>query len=135
MKKLLIMTVAAIATIGFYSFVQIDQSEEWIVPDSDKSVKNPTDATDEDDMEIGKELYMKHCKSCHGKEGLGDGPKAEEIEGEMGDFSDADFHAQTDGSLYYKITKGRDDMPNFDKKIADEEDRWLVVNYVRTLAE
>jgi mono/diheme cytochrome c family protein len=135
MKKLLLMTTAVIATLGFYSFVQIDQSGEWVVPDEAKNVKNPTDATDEENMEIGEELYMKHCKSCHGKEGLGDGSKASEIDGDLGDFTEEGFQAQTDGTLFYKITNGRDDMPNFDKKIADEEDRWLVVNYVRTLAE
>jgi mono/diheme cytochrome c family protein len=135
MKKLLLTATAIIATLTFYSFSQIDQSGEWVVPDSAKSVKNPTDADDEENQEIGEELYMKHCKSCHGKEGLGDGPKANEMDGDMGDFSDDDFQAQSDGSLFYKITKGRDDMPNFDKKISDDEDRWLVVNYVRTLGD
>jgi len=135
MKKFLLLTTVTIITLALYSFSQIDQSGEWVVPDADKNVKNPTDASDEENQEIGEELYMKHCKSCHGKEGLGDGPKAGEMDGDMGDFSDGDFQAQTDGSLFYKITKGRDDMPNFDKKIADEEDRWLVVNYIRTLAD
>jgi mono/diheme cytochrome c family protein len=135
MMKLLIMTTAVIATLGFYSFIHINQSDEWVVPDSAKNVKNPTDATDEDDLEIEKELYMKHCKSCHGKEGLGDGPKAGELDTEMDDLSSEEVQSQTDGELFYKITKGRDDMPNFDKKLADEEDRWLVVNYIRTLEE
>jgi len=37
--------------------------------------------------------------------------------------------------LFYKITTGRDDMPAFDKKIPDAEDRWLIINYVRTLKQ
>jgi len=135
MKKFLLMTAAGIVTLGFYSFIQIEQSGEWVVPDSAKNLENPTDASDEENMEIGEELYMKYCKSCHGKEGLGDGPKAEEIESDMGDFTTEEFHAQTDGSIFYKIEEGRDDMPGFTKKIPDEEDRWLVVNFVRTLAE
>lgn len=89
----------------------------------------------EENLEIGEELYMKYCKSCHGKEGYGDGSKAAELEGDLGDFSSEEFHGQTDGSLFYKISEGRDDMPGFTKKIPDEEDRWLIVNYVRTLEE
>lgn len=118
-----------------YAFTTIVQSDEWIVPDEYKTMKNPTDPTDDENLEIGEELYMKHCKSCHGKEGLGDGPKADEQEGDLGDFSDEDLHAQSDGSLFYKTTFGRDDMPAYDKKMQDDEDRWLIVNFVRTLAE
>jgi hypothetical protein len=28
---------------------------------------------------------------------------------------------------------GRDDMPGFVKKLPSEDDRWLIVNFVRTL--
>jgi hypothetical protein len=39
---------------------------------------------------------------------------------------------KNDGALFYKTLEGRDDMPNFKKKIPYEEDIWDVVNYVRT---
>ena len=96
-------------------------------------MKNPTDPNE--DKDIGKQLYSKHCQSCHGKQGFGDGKKADEVEGELGDFSTSEFQSQTDGALFYKSYFGRDDMPNYEKKIPDEEDMWLVVNYMRTLAE
>jgi mono/diheme cytochrome c family protein len=83
-------------------------------------------------MDIAKQLYDKHCKSCHGKVGLGDGPKAKELDTKCGDFSSAAFQGQSDGELYYKTTFGRDDMPAYDKKIADDNDRWLLVHYMRT---
>jgi len=57
------------------------------------------------------------------------------MKGDLGDFSAEEFQEQTDGTLFYKMTNGRDDMPNFEKKIVDEEDRWLIVNYLRTLKE
>jgi mono/diheme cytochrome c family protein len=78
----------------------------------------------------GKALYAKQCSSCHGKKGLGDGSKAPDLKG---DFSSATAQKQTDGEIFYKMTEGREDMPSFKKKIPNEEDRWLVVNYVRTL--
>jgi len=57
------------------------------------------------------------------------------MKGDLGDFSAEEFQEQTDGTLFYKMTNGRDDMPSFVKKIVDEEDRWLIVNYLRTLEE
>lgn len=132
MKSILII---AIASIGLIAFNLDDQSNEWNVPDKYKKMTNPTDPSDEEGLDIGKDLYNKHCKSCHGKEGLGDGPKAAEVEGDLGDFSSAEFQKQSDGVIYYKSIIGRDDMPNFEKKIPDAEDRWYVINYVRSLGE
>jgi mono/diheme cytochrome c family protein len=134
MKKQTIILLLA-SCVALYSFTLVDQSKEWVVPESAKKVKNPTDKTDKENIAISKSLYSKHCQSCHGKEGYGDGPKAKELKGEVGDFSSAEFHSQTDGALFYKITTGRDDMPAFDKKLPDAEDRWLIVNYIRTLKQ
>ena len=107
--------------------------DEWVVPDKYQNMKNSTDP--EVDKSIGKSLYSKHCKSCQGKEGYDDKSKADEVEGDLGDFSSEEFQAQTDGALFYKSTFGRDDMPEYTKKMPDDEDRWLIINYRRTLAE
>jgi mono/diheme cytochrome c family protein len=96
-------------------------------------MKNPTDLKDKEGANEGKTLYAKQCSSCHGKKGLGDGTKAPDLKGDLGDFSSATTQNLTDGELFYKITEGRDDMPSFKKKIPEDEDRWLVVNYLRTL--
>lgn len=135
MKNLKIILLFGALSFVLYSFVLSVQQDPWVVPAKYKTMKNPTDKSDKEGMSIGKSLYNKHCKSCHGKEGLGDGPKADKQEGDLGDFSSEEFQAQTDGELFYKTTTGRDDMPEFTKKIKDDEDRWLIVNYVRTLAE
>ena len=103
----------------------------WKVPSKYVTMKNPIPT--KQDAAIGKSLFDKHCKSCHGKEGYGDGPKAADLKGDLGDFSTAEYHKQTDGELFYKTTFGRDDMPEFAKKLPDDEDRWLIVNYMRTL--
>jgi mono/diheme cytochrome c family protein len=103
----------------------------WKVPSKYVTMKNPISA--KQDAPIGKSLFDKHCKSCHGKEGYGDGPKASEMKGDLGDFSTSEFQKQSDGALFYKTTFGRNDMPEYTKKIPDDEDRWLIVNYIRTL--
>ena len=132
MKTLKILSFIAFAVVALISFTSFDQ-DEWIVPDKYKKMQNPVAA--DTDKAIGKSLYSKHCKSCHGKEGYGDGPKADEQEGDLGDFSTAEFQAQTDGELFYKTTFGRDDMPEYTKKMPEDEDRWLIVNYMRTMEE
>lgn len=106
-------------------------NSNWAVPAKYQTMKNPTDP--KVDLAIGKSLYGKHCKSCHGTEGFGDGVKAKEMKGDLGDFSSKKFQSQTDGALYYKTTIGRNDMPAFNKKLPSDEDRWLIVNYMRTL--
>jgi len=134
-KMNLIKTIvfSGVLLIAFLSFSTFVDQEPWKVPTKYETKKNPV--TPDTDKAIGKSLYNKHCKSCHGKEGYGDGTKAAEQEGDLGDFSSEEFQAQTDGALYYKTVFGRDDMPNYEKKIPEEEDRWLIVNYMRTLAE
>ena len=107
--------------------------EKWLVPDDYKNMENEYAGEDEDG--IGEELYMQHCKSCHGKEGYGDGTKAKELETEMRDLTSEEVQEQNDGELFYKSFIGRDEMPNFEKKVRDDEDRWMVINYLRTIAE
>jgi mono/diheme cytochrome c family protein len=108
-------------------------SNAWKVPSKYVTMKNPIPA--KQDAAIGKSLFDKHCKSCHGKEGYGDGTKAADLKGNLGDFSSTIFQKQTDGALFYKTTFGREDMPEYSKKLPTDEDRWLIVNYMRTLKE
>lgn len=106
--------------------------DSWVVPAKHKNKINPY-KDDVASLSTGKSLYKKHCTSCHGKKGLGDGSKAKQLDTPSGDFTLPSFQKQTDGSLFYKTREGRDDMPGFKKKIPDEEDVWLIVNYIRTL--
>ena len=132
MKTFKTLTIIGILTFALYSFTTLVQ-DEWKVPAKYENMKNPVPA--DQDAAIGKSLYNKHCKSCHGSEGYGDGPKADEMNGDLGDFSSEEYQEQSDGALFYKTSFGRDDMPEFTKKMPDDEDRWLIVNYMRTLAE
>lgn len=104
----------------------------WNVPDAAKNKKNPV-AANAESISAGKALWATHCKSCHGTKGLGDGPKAAQLKTEPGNFSAADVQSQTDGSLFYKISEGREDMPSFKKKLPDADDIWSIVDFMRTL--
>jgi len=108
------------------------QSKPWPVPDKDAKMTNPVKSNSES-LSSGKSLWAQHCASCHGKTGLGDGNKAAQLKTQPSDFTKGSFQGQTDGSLYYKIAEGRDDMPSFKKKIPDAEDVWNLVIFIRTL--
>ncbi len=105
----------------------------WTIPAKYKTMKSTIKAGDASINSVGKETFNKHCKSCHGAKGTGDGPKAANLKTSTGDFSNAKFQSQADGEIYYQSFIGRDEMPNFEKKILDEADRWAVVGYIRTL--
>jgi mono/diheme cytochrome c family protein len=134
--KLLITTSFLFAGILIFSmitgFTSLLEKKPWPVPDNYKNMKNPV-ASNAESIAEGKTLYGTHCKSCHGTKGLGDGSKAAQLKTEPGNFSTADFQSQTDGSFFYKTSEGRDDMPSFKKKVPDADERWSIVNFMRTL--
>ena len=118
--------------IGLLSFTLISNGDPWEIPAKYKSMENPVKAS-ADNIAVGKTLFNKHCKSCHGAKGLGDGPKSAMLDTEMPDITTDEFKAQKSGVKYYKSIIGKDEMPNYEKKIPDEEDRWSVINYMETL--
>ncbi|MCK5775850.1 MAG: cytochrome c [Bacteroidales bacterium] len=133
-KKSVFIVITAAFAFSMMAFVlpQDDQKKggPWDIPAEYKKMTNPY-ADDASLLRVGKMLYSKHCKSCHGNKGLGDGPKADKQDTHPGDFSSAEFHAMSDGDMFYKSIIGRDDMPNYESKIPDVEDRWAVINYMR----
>jgi mono/diheme cytochrome c family protein len=129
---LIFATVFGLVTLFAFTANNSGQNEPWPVPDKYEKMKNPV-AADKESLAIGKSLYNKHCKSCHGSEGLGDGTKADQLDTSCGDFTTDEFKAQSDGALFYKTYEGRDDMPGYKKKIPDEEDLWSVVNYIKEM--
>ena len=104
----------------------------WNIPAEYKTKTNPY-ADDASLLKVGKMMYSKHCKSCHGAQGYGDGSKAASLKTAMRSLASAEFQEQSDGVIYYQSIIGRDEMPNFEKKIVDEEDQWALINYLRTI--
>jgi mono/diheme cytochrome c family protein len=113
---------------------------KWTAPDADKARVNPVEATPAALLK-GQALYQKHCASCHGDKGKGDGP-AESYEVEPAtDLTDAALQERlTDGEIMWKITTGLRSgtdviMPGIMRRVPVEEDRWKLVRFVRTLKD
>jgi uncharacterized membrane protein/mono/diheme cytochrome c family protein len=84
----------------------------------------------------GKAIYEEKCVPCHGESGKGDGPIGLTLNPRPADLTQ---HAvpgvHTDGQLFGWITNGFPGsvMPPFRQALSDD-DRWNVVNFIRTLA-
>ncbi|MDB5145508.1 MAG: cytochrome [Mucilaginibacter sp.] len=130
-KSMLVTSVLSIGIMSF-AFTTLQEPKPWPVPEKNAKMANPVKSNGES-IAAGKALWNLHCASCHGKKGLGDGSKAAQLKTQPQDLSKGPSQSQSDGSIYYKISEGRDDMPSFKKKIPDTEDIWSLVNFVRTL--
>lgn len=132
---LVLITIGLSTLWAFTPPQEKKKGEPWTIPAEYKAKENKFKG-DAESVKLGKSLYAKHCRSCHGNAGLGDGPKAKNLDTFPGDFSDAKWQASvTDGELYFMSVIGRDDMPNYEDKLLDDEERWAVVNYVRSLSK
>lgn len=133
MKKIVLLSSVVIGSLAVsFTVLSEQQVKPWSVPEAGKKVKSAV-PTSPASIAEGKTLWNTHCKSCHGAKGLGDGSKAAQLKTEPGDFSKATFQSQTDGTIFYKLSEGREDMPSFKKKLPDAEERWALVNFIRTL--
>ena len=111
----------------------------WELPaDADKT-KNPTMPTAES-IAKGKELYLErtkgNCIFCHGETGSGNEANLAKLRRKPADITNKErMTAMTDGELFWKISKGITGIMPAGEKRMTEEERWHVVNYVRTLAK
>ena len=128
----LVAIATAMALPSIFSFAD-GPPVEWKAPSRAARKTNPI-AADEKSVAAGKGVYAAQCISCHGPTGHGDGPAAKDLNPKPRNLSDPAIQAQSDGSIFWKITTGKAPMPTFEKLIG-EDDRWNVINYVRTLAQ
>jgi len=106
--------------------------DDWKAPSRAAARKNPI-TPDHRSIALGKNVYGRQCLCCHGAQGQGDGPQAKDLEPKPRDLTSDVVTEQTDGTLFWKISHGRKPMPSFEK-LTSEDERWDVINYVRTLA-
>lgn len=138
MKTIIRMNrVVFVLTFALFSFLlAINSSGEngggkWTVPEFAKKLKNPVKA-DIKSITAGKEIYNVQCATCHGESGIGNGQSGRFLEVKPADLTAPEIQNQTDGEIFWKISGGRAPMPAF-KDILTSEQRWQVLNYMRTL--
>jgi len=111
----------------------------WELPEDADKTKNPV-ATSPESIAKGKELYLTrdkgNCIFCHGEAGSGNEANLGRLRRKPADLTNKErMTAMTDGELFWKISKGITGIMPAGEKRMSEEERWHVVNYIRTLAK
>lgn len=107
------------------------EDEAAAMKDAAAAIPNPVPATAES-VARGKAFYEIHCLVCHGPDGRGDGPVGSKFVTKAPvDLNDAYAQDQADGQLFFTLTRGRVLMP-FYRDALNPEERWDVINYIRT---
>jgi mono/diheme cytochrome c family protein len=117
-------------------FICIDakaQNKTWAAPKEANNVKNPL-AGNTETLTYAKVIYTTYCGPCHGSKGKGDGVAAAGLSKKPADHSSDYVQSQTDGALYWMISAGRNPMPTYKTLLTDNQ-RWELVNYIRTLSK
>jgi len=116
--------VSILIIVTLFFSVQVN-AQDWPVPADQKSKVNPQEYNLAN-VNKGKDLYLKNCKSCHGDPGK---HNVLPLVPPPVDITSEKMQKNTEGELFYKITNGRGAMPQFKATISDD-DRWRIVNYI-----
>lgn len=111
----------------------------WELPEDADKTRNPV-ASSPESIAKGKELYLErmkgNCIFCHGETGSGNEANFPRLRRKPADLTNKErMTAMTDGEVFWKISKGINGIMPPGEKRMNEEERWHVVNYVRTLAK
>ena len=82
------------------------------------------------DVANGEKVFKAKCASCHGPDGKGDTAAGKATK--TRDLSSDEVKKESDATWADIITKGKNKMPPYDKKISDAEVK-DVIAYMRTL--
>lgn len=83
----------------------------------------------------GEALFQRHCTSCHGSSGHGNGSAARALSIPPADLTEPHTSLHTAGDMFWWLTHGKAPgvMPGFAHALT-EDDRWDLINFLRTLA-
>lgn len=97
-------------------------------------LKNPYSGnTSAEILDLGRKKYEIYCALCHGYTGVGDGPVAPKMALKPPPLTSDKVKTMTDGGIFHIITDGQGVMSSYAYQLVNENDRWAIVNYVRSL--
>ncbi|RMH05712.1 MAG: cytochrome c [Nitrospirae bacterium] len=105
----------------------------WIGLFSGGLLLSYTSGAESPNLENGRAIYERHCQSCHGERGRGDGPRAPFLSPRPGNFVSAATSVKSDEELLAVIANGK---PRTAMKgwadILSEQDQRDVLAYIRS---
>lgn len=115
----------------FLGLGKMNAQSTWKAPEDADKISNPLKG-DTSATESGKKTFKMLCAICHGDKGKGNGMGGAGLTPKPSNLTSDAVQAQTDGALYWKLTKGRPPMAAYES-ILPEKTRWELINYIRTL--
>ena len=93
------------------------------------------------DLVEGKRLFDTYCTACHGVDGKGNAPVADNSSGKRYQVPPPNLSGvgnitsqRTDGYLFYTVRDGASVMPGYGRAMLDQ-DVWDLVAYMRTMED
>jgi hypothetical protein len=137
--------VAVTALEGQAADPKKDAEDPYEIPEAARERRNPVVRSDIA-LRSAHTLWEKHCQTCHGVTGRGDGPNARLHEQRKGhaprNLTNPKVQDNlTDGEIFWRISKGIIEegnsviMPKYEDKISSETERWQLVLFVRELGQ
>jgi len=111
--------------------ISLNAQEKWTAPAAANQTKSPITNTKEAVVK-GQKTYQSLCVACHGNVGKGDGVAAAGLTPKPTDFTGSDFQKQSDGAVFWKLSKGKGVMASYEGMLS-EESRWEMVAYLKSL--
>ncbi len=96
----------------------------------------PVNPVDSDPVSIdkGNNLYTTHCSLCHGPNLDGNGTFSAFLQNKPSNLLTGNSLTASDGYIFVVITYGLDGkMPSLAQNLPQVENRWDVVNYIRSV--
>lgn len=96
-----------------------------------QELRNPV-AADQKALDRGATVYSVFCRTCHGPEGLGDGPVTKRGVPPPPSLLADNAVQMKDGQMFHVLTYGQNNMPPYASQLS-REDRWNVIAHVRSM--
>ena len=114
--------------------------ERYILPPYEFRFGNPDFESDNPvggnagSINTGRGIFQQNCAVCHSIDGDGDGPASLTMTKKPANFSRAFYKLYRDDMWFYRISEGVPGtrMPRWGLKL-NKEQRWYLVNYLKTL--
>ncbi len=99
-----------------------------------KNLKNPYASNETAEvLKTGEAKYNTYCIVCHGPQGKGDGLVAAKMLLKPPPLISDKIIGYNDAQIYHIMTDGQGVMSSYAYQMVNDNDRWAIVKYVRSL--
>jgi mono/diheme cytochrome c family protein len=116
--------------------IEMDNIGDTVNYYASRSLPNPVDSLDADQMKETERLYLINCGICHGAKLDGNGPLWKDGDGPFPAkpaalIGDAKYESMPDGQMFYSITYWKNLMVGYASQITAKQ-RWEIITYIKS---